>query len=64
MKERAGTIAPCFREMAKVADGFFLLFFGDLTCQHMEKVSIIHADGTFKIVPKVLPVVINTLCFF
>ena len=52
MKERAGTIAPCFREMAKVADDFFLLFFGDLTCQRMENVSINHADGTFKIVPK------------
>ena len=25
---------------------------GDLTCQQMENVSIIHADGTFKIVPK------------
>ena len=35
LKERAGTIAPCFREMAKVADDF-LLFFGDLTCQQMD----------------------------
>ena len=52
LKERAGgTNAPCFREMAKVADDFFL-FFRDLTCQQMENVSIIHADGTFKIVPK------------
>ena len=50
--KRAGTIAPCFREMAKVADDFFLLFFGDLTCQLMENVSVNHADGTFKIVPK------------
>ena len=37
--------------MAKVADDF-LLFFGDLTWQQIEKVSIIHADGTFRIVPK------------
>ena len=36
LKERAGTIAPCFRELAKVADDFFLLFFGDLTCQQMD----------------------------
>ena len=26
LKERACTIAPCLREMAKVADNFFLLF--------------------------------------
>ena len=38
--------------MAKVADDFFPLFFGDLTCQQMENVSIIRADGTFKNVPK------------
>ena len=38
--------------MAKVSDDFFLLFYGDLRCQQMENVSIIHADGTFKIVPK------------
>ena len=35
LTERAGTIAPCFKEMTKVADDFFLLFFGDLTCQQM-----------------------------
>ena len=51
LKKRAGTIAPCFREMAKVADIFFY-FFCDLSCQQMENVSIIYADGTFKIVPK------------
>ena len=36
LKERAGSSAPCFREMAKVADDFFLLFFGDLTCQQKD----------------------------
>ena len=36
LKERAGTIAPCFREMAKVTDDFFLLLFGDLTCQQKD----------------------------
>ena len=64
MKERAGTIAPCFREMAKVADDFFLLFFGDLTCQQMENVSINHANGTFKIVPKKFYQLLIKHCFF
>ena len=50
--KKAVTIAPCFREIAKVAENFFLLFFGDLTGQRMENVSTIHADCTFKIAPK------------
>ena len=48
LKERAGTIAPYFREMSKVADEFFLLFFGDVTSEQMKTVSVIHADATFK----------------
>ena len=52
LKERAGTIAPYFREMSKVADEFFLLFFGDVTSEQMKTVSVIHADATFKVVPK------------
>ena len=52
LKERAGTIAPFFREMSKVADEFFLLFFGDVTSEQMKTVSVIHADATFKVVPK------------
>ena len=39
LEERTGTNAPCFTEMSKVADDFFLLFSGDLTCQQMENVS-------------------------
>ena len=38
LKERAGTIAPYFREMSKVADEFFLLFFGDVTSEQMKTV--------------------------
>ena len=51
LKERAGTFALCFKEITKFANDFFLLFFGDLTCQQMENVPVIHADGTFEIVP-------------
>ena len=46
--------APLHRALGKWPKSLtiFFYFFGDLTCQQMENVSIIHADGTFKIVPK------------
>ena len=54
LKERVCLIAPFIRKMAKVADDFFLMFFGDVRCQQIENVSVIHADGTFKVEPKKL----------
>ena len=64
LKERAGTIAPYFREMSKVADEFFLLFFGDVTSEQMKTVSVIHADATFKVVPKKIYQLLIIHCVF